>query len=163
MLNWVFHWIADKPRVLKDIIRILQPGGKVGFTIPSQELRELVGLSRIVDGVLGRSPYKAVVKAEKSTQKQYNLAATELIELLSGLGLKIEDVHLQVKSRTFTCAQDVTKFLEASFFGNYLNHVPDNMREQAKAEIEQEFEAQRIAAGLQFDYYPLFAVAQKPE
>ncbi|QJW44356.1 hypothetical protein HA075_23545 [bacterium BFN5] len=106
-------------------------------------------------------PYKHFVKVEQSVQKQNNLTITELIQLLISIGFKFQDVHVQTNFRTFQQAHDITKFLSASYFGNYLEHVPEDLREQALTDIEAEFESYRTIEGLKFDYYPLYAVVQK--
>lgn len=160
-LNWVFHWIPDKTVVLEQIFRLLKPNGKLGITIPCKELRDMVELNNVIDKVLGREPYKYFVRIEKGVQKQNNLTATELIQLLISSRFKLQDVQVQTSCRTFQHARDITNFLSASFFGNYLNHVPDDLREQAITDIEAEFESYRTVEGLKFDYYPLYAVVQK--
>lgn len=160
-LNWVFHWVPDKSMVLEQILRVLKPNGKLGITLPCKELRHIVKLNSIIDQVLEREPYKDFVKIEQSAQKQNNLTTTELIQLLISSGFKFQDVQIQTSSRTFHQTQDITNFLSASYFGNYLVHVPDNLREQAITDIEAEFESYRTVEGLKFDYYPLYAVVQK--
>lgn len=160
-MNWVFHWIADKKNVMREINRVLKPSGKFGITIPCKELHSLVGLTGITDKVLKRDPYKSFVRQESSTQKQFNLTTAELINLFLEETLIIKEFHVQVSSRIFRHATEITQFMAASFFGNYLNHVPDNLREQAITDIEAEFESYRTVEGLKFDYYPLYAVVQK--
>lgn len=162
-LNWVFHWVPDKSMVLDQIFRVLKTSGKLGITIPCKELRHIVELNSIIDQVLGREPFKHFVKIEQSAQKQNNLTTTELIQLLISSGFKLQDVQIQTSCRTFHHAQDITNFLSASYFGNYLVHVPDDLREQAITDIEAEFESYRTVEGLKFDYYPLYAVVQKQQ
>jgi ubiquinone/menaquinone biosynthesis C-methylase UbiE len=160
-LNWVFHWIADKNSVLQELERILKPGGKIGITVPCKELHGIIGLTSIADRVLKREPYHQFVRTESSTQKQYNLTMTEWTFLFIEQALKIEEIHLQVGQRTFQRSHEITEFMAASFFGNYLNHVPESMRKQAICDIEAEYEKYRTDFGLQFDYYLLYAVLSK--
>lgn len=160
-MNWVFHWIADKKNVIQEINRVLKPNGKFGITIPCKELHSIIGLTGITDKVLKRDPYKSFVRQESSTQKQYNLTTAEWINLFIEETLIIKEFHVQVSSRVFQNATEITQFMTASFFGNYLNHVPDDLREQAITDIEAEFESYRTVEGLKFDYYPLYAVVQK--
>ncbi|BBB89532.1 MAG TPA: methyltransferase domain-containing protein [Methylomusa anaerophila] len=161
-LSSVFHWVLDKETALKEILRVLKPGGKVGITTGAKELTLVSGVRLITDSVLKREPYNKLVRLEDSTQNQHGLVTTELIQLLAKAGLKVKDVQVKEIKRNYATARDVIRFSEASSFGNYLNHVPDSLREQAKLDIEAELEKHRTEDGIEFDGYTIFAVAQKP-
>lgn len=160
-LNAVFHWVIHKDTALREIYRVLKPGGKVGITTGARELNSLTGVHPVQEEVLGRPPYKESVKLEDSFQKQHGLTATELVQLLDTAGLKVKDVQIREILRHYPTPQSITRFFEASTFGNYLNHVPDELREQAKADIEAGLERYRTNGGYAFSGYTIFAVAQK--
>jgi arsenite methyltransferase len=160
-LNLVFHWVLDKPTALREIFRVLKLGGKVGITTSAKELNLFSRKSLITDNVLKRERYRQFVRLDDSTQNQHGLTTTELIHLLTNASLKIEDVQIKENKRTYQSARDLIKFSEASSFGNYLNHVPDSLREQAKADIEAELEKHRTKDGIEFNFYMIFAVSQK--
>jgi len=160
-LNSVFHWVLDKETALREIFRVLKPGGKVGITTSAKELHSFSRKYLITNSVLKREQYRQFVRLDDSTQNQHGLTTTELIQLLANASLNIEDVQVKETKRTYQTAKDLIKFIEASCFGNYLNHVPDSLREQAKADIEAELEKQRTKNGIEFSVYMIFAIAQK--
>lgn len=160
-LNAVFHWVVDKATALKEIFRVLKPGGKIGIATGAWELNSITGIRLIIDTVLKREPYSSVVNVENSTQNQHGLKTTQLVELLAEANFKVKDVQIKESKRSYESAEDITKFNEASSFGNYLNHVPESLRDQAKRDIEAEFENHRSKNGLQFSHYTIYAVAKK--
>lgn len=160
-LSSVFHWVLDKKTALEEIFRVLKPGGLVGITTAPKELNSVTGVRTLTDSVLKREPYSKLVRLEDSTQNQHGLTTTELVQLLTAAELKVKEVQIQARVRHYATAQDVVKFSEASSFGNFLNHVPDSLREQAKADIIAAIEKDRTEAGIHFDSYTIFAIAQK--
>lgn len=162
-LNWVFHWVLDKEKALQELVRVLKPGGKSGITFPPKELSSITGVNWIIDSVLRREPYVKLVRSEEATHYLHNLTTTDLIEMITKAGLKIQDVHIKLAKRHFQSARDVIDSHEAGLFGNFLKHVPASLRQQAKIDIESEFEKYQTQDGLQFDYYTVYAIAQKEE
>jgi len=160
-LSSVFHWVLDKAAALQEILRVLKPGGKVGITTAAKELNSVTGVRMITDRVLKREPYNKFVRLEDSTQSQHGLTTTELVQLLTKADLKVKDVQIKEVQRNYPTAKDVIKFSEASSFGNFLNHVPDKLREEAKKDIETELEQYQTKEGIHFDSYTVFAIAQK--
>ena len=162
-LNSVFHWVLDKKVALQEIFRVLKPGGKAGIATGAKELNSISGIKLIRDSVLQREQYNRVVHLEDSTQNQHGLTTTQLIQLLTESGLTVTDVQVQRTKGIYQTAREVTRFSEASSFGNYLNHVPPSLREQAKVDIETELEKHQTKDGIMFDSYTIFAIAQKNE
>ncbi|BBB89709.1 MAG TPA: methyltransferase domain-containing protein [Methylomusa anaerophila] len=160
-LNAVFHWVLDKETALKEIFKVLKPGGKLGITTGAKELNLVSGLSLLTESVLTREPYDKFVRLEDSVQKQHGLTTTALIELLTKTGFKVKDIQIKEIKRTHQTAKDVIIHSEASSFGNYLNHVPDSLREQAKADVAAEIEKHRTKDGIKLKGYTIFAIAKK--
>ncbi len=160
-LSAVFHWVTDKVTALREIFRVLKPGGRVGITTGAKELNSFSEIQQITDSVLKREPYAAVVKTEDATLKKHGLTATELIQLLTQAGFTVENIQVKKITGSHATAEDLIKHHEASSFGNYLSHVPESLREQAKADIESEINKGRTKDGIQFDRHTIFAIAQK--
>jgi ubiquinone/menaquinone biosynthesis C-methylase UbiE len=157
----VFHWVLDKKASLREIFRVLKSGGKVGITTSAKELSKVSETRKITDSVLKRDHFKDFVELEKSTQNQHGLTTTELITLLAEADFKVTDIQVLLHERKHAKAKDIIAFSEASSFGNYLNHVPDSLRDRAKQEIITEFEKLRTSDGITVDGYRTFAVAKK--
>ncbi len=160
-LSSVFHWVLDKALALREIFRVLKPGGRVGITTTAKELSSVTGIKSLTDRVLKRAPYDKLVRLEDSTQNQHGLTTTELVQLLTKARLRVKEVQIQEFPLYYSTAQDVIRFSEASSFGNFLNHVPDSLRAQAKIDIMTEIEKNQTAAGIFFDSYTIFAIARK--
>jgi ubiquinone/menaquinone biosynthesis C-methylase UbiE len=160
-LSSVFHWVQDKEAALREIFRVLKPGGKVGITTGAKELNSFSVPRRVADNVLQREPFKATVRLEDNTLTQHGLTTTELIQLLTKAELKVKEVQVKAFRRTHANGRDVIRFSEASSFGNYLNHVPDSLRDQAKEEIAAELEKLKTGDGISLENHTIFAVAKK--
>ncbi len=156
-LNAVFHWVSDKEAALREILKVIKPGGKLGITTGAKELNYYTGMDFITNNVLKREPYKSYVRL----QEKPHLTTTELINLLTKVDFKVIDVQVKTVKRTQPTAKDVIRHSEASSFGNYLSNVPDFLREQVKAEIEVELEKYRTNEGIQLSRHTIFAVAKK--
>ncbi|HEY6008904.1 MAG TPA: class I SAM-dependent methyltransferase, partial [Geobacteraceae bacterium] len=147
-LSAVFHWITDKPKALREIHRVLKAGGRVGLTTGARELAPIACFRTVTDRVLRRPPFNEVVKIEEYVTAQHGVTSTQLVQLFLDAGLAVQRLEIRKNIRTYRSGHDVVAFLESSTFGNYLNHVPELLRERARREIEDEFDASRGADGI---------------
>jgi ubiquinone/menaquinone biosynthesis C-methylase UbiE len=156
-LNAVFHWVLHKEAALREIIRVLKPGGRVGISTGAKELNYFTGMDFITSGVLKREPYNQHVRIEEKP----HLTTTELIQMITKVGLKVVDIQVRTVKRTHPTAKDVIRHSEASSFGNFLSNTPESLREQIKADIEIELEQYRTKEGIQLSRHTIFAIAKK--
>jgi arsenite methyltransferase len=160
-LTSVFHWVIDKQAALREIFRVLKPGGKIGITTSAKELRSVSGTRATIKGILKRKPYSDFADAGDNASSSRHLATTELIQLLLQAGFTVRNIQVEKTTTYYATAKDHTRRSEASSFGNFLNYIPEPLRTQAKSDIETELEKQRTPDGIRFDGYTIFAVAQK--
>lgn len=160
-LSAVFHWIPDKKKALEEIRRVLKPGGKVGLTTGARELAHTACFRVVTDSVLSRKPYSEVVDVEDYVTARQGVTSTQLVELLLAADLDVANVEIVARRRRFATGSQIVDFLESSTFGNYLTHVPVELRDQAREDIVAEFENRRTEDGIDFRGYTIFAVAEK--
>lgn len=160
-LSAVFHWIPDKKKALAEIQRVLKPGGKVGLTTGARELAHTACFRVVTDHVLSRKPYSDVVKLEDYVTAKHGVTSTELVRLLLEADLEVANLEIVPRRRRFATGAQIVDFLESSTFGNYLSHVPPELRYQAREDIVAEFENRRTEDGIDFRAYTIFAVAEK--
>ena len=161
VLNEVFHWITNKKRALREIFRVLKPGGKVGLTTGAKELNTITGAEALVERVLKRPPYVGIVRLDDSVTRKHAVTTTELGELLAKSGFVVTSIQVRTATWPYKTAEEILRFARASSFGNVLNHVPESLREQAKTDIAAEFKKHERDGKLAFDRHNLFAIAEK--
>ncbi|MCP3398874.1 MULTISPECIES: class I SAM-dependent methyltransferase [unclassified Bradyrhizobium] len=156
-LNSVFHWIADKRLALREIERVLKPGGRIGLNVqdPSKPHESRTLLRQAIEraGFGERSGESQRVLGATDDELKTLFAETGFVDYRSDLR-SLVDLHQNVTS--------VLKWSEASAFGNFLAAFSPAERTQIDAAFAALLEAKRIPEGLRLERYLRFAFARKP-
>jgi len=136
-MNAVFHWLADKRAPLRQIVRILKRGGRLGISTGAKGNPNLLRSARAI--VLGREPYNKYVVA--STSVLHRVSIEEARSLLIEAGFEVKLVEARQISRPQATPEETMVFSEASSFGNFLGHLPEELRARARDEIIREAKA----------------------
>jgi arsenite methyltransferase len=158
-LNAVFHWLPEKLTPLRQFRRLLAPGGRLGLTTGLGD--KLGTLQEVRKRVLTREPYARYPEASAGTAQRVTLA--ELRELFEQTGFALSSLEVLPNVVVQPSAHAAIEFSQASSFGNFLGHLPIDLRRSARAEIERELEAFRVPDGILLQGARILAVAQKPE
>ncbi|KAL5363392.1 S-adenosyl-L-methionine-dependent methyltransferase [Aspergillus floccosus] len=144
-LNAVFHWLTDKPEALRQFARVLKPNGRLGITTGSGDQR--FPHETVRDRVLARDTYRAYQDGGAKGQAQL-VTKKELEGLLTAGGFHVGPV---TELPNVICTRDadtMIDFVESSSFGNYLGHLPEDVRAMVRQEIVQEYEEFRTENGI---------------
>ncbi|SRR5579875_830434 len=156
-LNAVLHWLPDKLGPLREMFRLLRNGGRIGISTGSRNGPNR--LQEIKARVLSREPFNRYPEGLKG--RAYWVNADELRELLIASGFEIRKVEERTNVQEFPSAEAIIQFSEASSFGNFLGHLPEHLRAQAREAIACEL-AQSMPAGLRRTRERILAIAVKP-
>ncbi|MEI9948482.1 MAG: methyltransferase domain-containing protein [Pseudomonadota bacterium] len=157
-LNAVFHWLPEKLQPLREFLRILKPGGRLGISTGSKDHPNRIQLIR--RRVLEKPHYAQFPEAKAGGPLRVN--ATELTALLHQAGFEIEQLEVLANTNHHADADAAIAFSEASSFGNFLGHLPEPLRSAAREEIRRELEAIKTPLGIRQEGGRLLAVALKP-
>ncbi|MEH2543570.1 arsenite methyltransferase [Bradyrhizobium sp. AZCC 2262] len=155
-LNSVFHWIAEKNRALREIHRVLRPGGRLGLNVqdPSRphESRVLLREAIVQAGLADRHHESNPVLGATDEQLKELFAGAGFIDYRSDLRSLI-DIHPD--------ADALLKWSEASAFGNFLDGFSKSESDRVRAAFARLVEAKRLPEGLRLERYLRFAFARK--
>jgi ubiquinone/menaquinone biosynthesis C-methylase UbiE len=157
-LNAVLHWLPDKLGPLREIHRVLKKGGRLGISTGSKDHPNQ--LQAIKALVLSREPYSRY--AEASGGMAQRVSADELESLLRQTGFAVKKLEVRPHVRHHPTPEAAIEFAEASSFGNFLGHLPAELRMAAREEIMRELEQFRTPEGIRRDGARIIAVALKP-
>jgi len=143
-MNAVFHWLPEKLGPLREVRRVLKPGGRFALSAPARDAHSWMHAIR--KRVLTREPYNQ--HAEVRSNQSYRVTVEELELLLHQAGFEI--VKLESRTRVRNAAaraqwtpESALEFAEASSFGNFLGHLPAELQQSAREEIKRELESLR--------------------
>jgi ubiquinone/menaquinone biosynthesis C-methylase UbiE len=157
-LNAVFHWLTEKTQPLRNFHRVLKPGGKIGISTSSKDHQSQLQQIRL--RVLARDPYRNYPEASAGTANR--VARDELFQLLEQAGFSRVAVELVPHVQFQPNAEAAVEFVQASSFGNFLNHLPRELRQAARGEIILELAQLATSEGIRLDSARLIATAIKP-
>ncbi len=170
-MNAVFHWLPEKSAPLRAILRALKPGGRLGITTVTPE-RAAAWVHVIRQRVLAREPYNQYPEAQ--ALQSHRVSRDELEKLLVENGFAIAKLETRVSVRNASARaqwtpEGILDFAEASSFGNFLGHLPQELQAPAREEIKRELESLRarrrpddVARGNTAAAGRIIAVATKP-
>jgi arsenite methyltransferase len=155
-LNSVLHWIAEKQHALREIHRVLKPGGRVGLNVqdPSRPHESRVFLrTAIAQAGLGDRHHESnPVLGTTDQQLKALFAAGGFIDYRSDLR-SLVDIHSDAAS--------LLRWSEASAFGNFLDGFSKSESDQVRIAFARLVEAKRTPEGLRLERYLRFAFARK--
>lgn len=160
-MSAVFHWVADKARALAEARRVLRPGGHVGLTTMSRELRDAGTLQAVMSSVVGRPPYAGRVRASELAVTAPGLTTTDLITTVLGSGLELTELHITPRRWNLASGPEVVDFLESSSFGNFLRAVPDDLRDALREDLAAAFDARREQGAIRVKAWTTLMVAMR--
>jgi arsenite methyltransferase len=155
-LNSVLHWISDKDRALREIYRVLKPGGLVGLNVQDparpHNSGELLNAAIAQAGFGDRHDQSNRFFGASEEQLKALFATAGFIEYRSDLRSLI-DIHSDVES--------LFRWSASSAFGNFFDDFSQPEREQVRSEFARLVEAKRTPEGLRIERYLRFAFARK--
>jgi arsenite methyltransferase len=157
-LNAVFHWLPDKLGPLKSFFRLLKSGGRLGISTGAKD--HVARLQAIKTEVLSRAPYNQHLEPEAGVS--HRVSPSELKGLFEEVGFAVSSIEVVPNVIVHASPEAAIQHSQASSFGNFLGHLPETLREQAKAEILRELEKYRTPEGYRQESARIFAVASKP-
>ncbi len=143
-LNAVFHWLPEKLEPLRQIHRVLKSGGRLGISTGSKNHPHQ--LQAIKQKILAREPYRRY--REDSVEVARRVSVDELEHLFSQTGFGVKKIELRPFVRTDQTPDAAIMFSEASSFGNFLGHLPHDLRMAAREEIRRELECRLTPEGI---------------
>jgi arsenite methyltransferase len=157
-LNAVLHWLPEKLEPLREILRVLKRGGRLGLSTGSKDHPNQ--LQAIKALVLAREPYRRYPEAVGGGS--YRVSAGELEKLLAQIGFAVQKMEVRPYVRHHPTPEAAIEFAEASSFGNFLGHLPAELRTAAREEIMRELEQFSTPEGIRREGARIIAVALKP-
>lgn len=158
-LNSVFHWVADKPRALRELLRVLKPGGRLGVNSADGD-RPHQSASLVREAVRELGFGEAAAASGFGTNFRVNGA--ELSNLLEDAGFASVKVDAHTFVDTLTGSDDLVTWSASSSFGNFLSDLAPAQTAAVKQRLTQKLEGLRQNGDVKLERYLVFATAHKP-
>jgi SAM-dependent methyltransferase len=156
-LNSVFHWIADKARVLEEIFRVLKPGGRLGLNTqdPAQPHQSRVLIQRALSaaGLDGR---------RAGSHPALGVGQEELAVLFRNAGFTGYADALHTIEDTHSSVDELLAWSASSSFGNFLIAFSESERGRVRDALAGLIEQRRAPDGIKLERYLRFATASRP-
>src|SRR5262249_40555294 len=156
-LNSVFHWIADKPRALAQMMRVLKPGGRLGFNCQdaTRPNESRVSVERALAQCGVDADYGVV-------HPSLALSSAALAALLTAAGFDTPAIETRTLVDFFPDADAVIAWSSSSSFGNFLVGISAADRAAMRKALPRVLAPKVTGKGIRLERYLLFATAWKP-
>lgn len=164
LANGLLHTWPDHDTTLRELLRVLKPGGRLGLVTSCKDHSHPVSV--VQRAVLAREPYAAYPRPPE--MHEYPVNADELAALLTDAGFATFTIDQQPDVNVHATANAAIEFVQASAWGHFLNYLPEavpgelrDLRAQARRDIASGLERLRTAEGIRHKGVRLVAVATK--
>jgi ubiquinone/menaquinone biosynthesis C-methylase UbiE len=157
-LNSVFHWLPEKLGPLREALRVLKPGGRIGISTAASNVPHDFEL--LLKEVFRSSDLEEVTEVPSATT--HKVSSAELFQLLESAGFV--DIELDIKTFVdhFEDTSEVLAFNNASSFGNFLSALRHEERALVHSLLEEQLERRRDQQGIRLERHLSFAIAKRP-
>jgi arsenite methyltransferase len=156
--NSVFHWVADKPKALREARRVLKSGGRFGVNSADAD-RQHQSAVLVREAVIEVGLEQA--HSADTAGVNYRVNAAELERLLKEAGFQ----DIRVTPHTFvddvSGADDLFAWSKSSSFGNFLSDLEPAQLTRVRERLSHKLEALRTPSGIQLERHLVFATARK--
>jgi SAM-dependent methyltransferase len=155
-LNSVFHWIEDKPRVLKQISRVLKDGGRIGLN--TQDPSKPHQSRQFVRSALASAGIDTAAVAHPNL----GIDGPTLEAAFAEAGFVGYRAKLHTLVDLYPNVETLLRWSASSSFGNFLSGLSDAERDRVRSRLADRIEANRTPQGIRLERYLHFATARKP-
>ncbi|THV53871.1 hypothetical protein BGAL_0040g00330 [Botrytis galanthina] len=155
-MNSTFHWVGDQEGALRECLRVLKKGGKLGVSGGSGDLEALH--EKIKREVLGREPYVRFVEEESGPRF---LKKREMEEMLGKAGFENWEIATNEIVKVARDGTEMVRWLDVSSSGKTYGGIPEGLRESARREMVREWEGYAGEGGIRMQMELLVTVAVK--
>lgn len=157
VLNSVLHWLPEKLGPLREALRVLRPGGRIGISTAIADVPH--DFERILKQVFASSDLADAERVPSGTTHKVTSGAVEAVLREAGF----VDVRLEVRTFVdhFEDTEAVFTFNQASSFGNFLSSLSHEQRALAHNLLERELEQRRDGEGLRLERHLAFVIAER--
>jgi ubiquinone/menaquinone biosynthesis C-methylase UbiE len=155
--NSVFHWLPDKTMPLLSFWRMLRPAGRIGISSIAKGPRTIV--QETVHSVLSEPPFDRYPRERESIT--FKIDGEEMRALFETTGFAPALIEQQPMEQSYPSAEQAVRFLEASSFGNFLGHLPQELVYRARVTILRRLAAIATDQGIVQQRTRLVAIAHR--
>jgi ubiquinone/menaquinone biosynthesis C-methylase UbiE len=156
-LNAVLHWLPEKTGPLRQLARVLRPGGRIGIGTGLKDHRTVV--QKMTAEVLKERPFSDHPRAQASVT--FRVDPQEMRALFESTGFATVKIEVQDSVHLHLTAEAMIRYSEASSFGNFLGHLPDHLRPAAREAVRRRLEAVATPDGIRQEGRRIVAIATR--
>jgi ubiquinone/menaquinone biosynthesis C-methylase UbiE len=133
LLNAVFHWLPQKTGPLLAFARLLRQGGRIGISTGLKGYR--TPFHEIATAVLAEPAFARYPRPRESLT--FRVDPEELRALFETTGFAPTLIDVRDSEQHYPSPEALIRYSEASSFGNFLGHLPPELKLRARATIRQ--------------------------